>query len=318
MSGCKEPTFQSVCKIVLLAGVGLLLACLIKGESATAAEQLWFTDSFEGVPPYGWADYWSLGWDEETVVNTQAEGVGSPPGGGAQAFRQWWNGSSDWGGWSSAGGLALDFGAIPDMPNEFKDGDAFYLSYWVYFDENFDWGDTTGFKQIIVRTTDNEQGRVLNEIYIGTYRAAGLLGFSFQHTTDTSVLYSNVPSQAERYRMPKGEWVKFEWYVKVSPQIIPDPSNPGNWLPNSNINGIVKGWVNGELRWDYSDIATIRSGKYTVLNINPTFNPGPNGMPRPPDGPHQKRYWDLFTMGPERPELDSAAPAPPVNLRRRP
>ena len=66
------------------------------------------------------------------------------------------------------------------------------------------------------------------------------------------------------------------WHLKVSPE--------------SEKNGAVKGWVDGKLRWRYENIATIQSGSYVSLSINPTFN-------QQIEGPRQRRYWDLISMG---------------------
>jgi hypothetical protein len=79
--------------------------------------------------------------------------------------------------------------------------------------------------------------------------------------------------------MPKGRWVEFQWYVRVSPE--------------AEKNGAVKGWVDGQLRWSYEKIATIQSGSYVSLSINPTFN-------QKIEGPRQRRYWDLISMGSEQ------------------
>jgi hypothetical protein len=48
--------------------------------------------------------------------------------------------------------------------------------------------------------------------------------------------------------------------------------------------------VAGKLRWSYEKIATIQSGSYVSLSINPTFN-------QQIEGPRQRRYWDLISMG---------------------
>ncbi len=259
----------------------------------------WFSDSFEKTLPNGWKNEWAPAWDLETVVNTGDEGIPAAPGGGSQAFRQWWNGQNNrpTGGWSNAGGLVLDFGKVVGMPSKsgrLADGaaaDEMTFSYYCYYDPNFDWGQTTGLKQIIAR---NDQSTQPNQLYIGMHYGAGTYNILFQHTSDTSFLHSNVNGPS--FDMPKGEWVHFEWCIKVSPQVVPDGS--GGWTPNPNIDGNIKGWVNGKLRWDYSDIATIERGNYVSMNLNPTFNPNPGRKPRPPDGPNQKRYWDQFSIGP--------------------
>lgn len=271
----------------------LLLAIFILPSSVCAAPK--FSDTFEGPLPTGWRPEWQLGWDHEIMVNNTTEGIPTFSGGGNQAFRQWWDGTNNTGSWSTAGGLVLDFNRVDGMSSSIgrlADGagsDELEFGYAIYFDPQFDWGDTTGFKKIIAR---NDQATDLQQLYVIISRAEGAVQLFFQHTTDTGALNSNV--NGSRFLMPKGEWVHFEWRIKVAPQQIPDGS--GGWIPNPNINGHVQGWVNGELRWDYNNIATIERGNYVTLNINPTFNPGPNGVPRPPDGPHQKRYWDNFSL----------------------
>jgi len=253
----------------------------------TIGSDAWFSDSFEdaslgGDLPQGW----SGDWDGGAVVNGNAEGIGPLPD-GSQAYRQFWNGSLD-------GGLIQNFSDVPGMPNKIgrlEDGAAvneFSLSYSTYYHPNFDWGNTSGLKQIIIR---NDQATEKNQFYINLRHTEGFYNIRIQHV-DTSHLYSNVNGPA--YTMPKGEWVHFKWEIKVSPEVIPDGG--GGWIPNPNINGSVKGYVNDVLRWDYSDIATIEKGSYATININNTFNPNVGGTPHP-NGPDQKRYWDSFSVG---------------------
>ena len=294
---------MSIMKALMMVMFVWFLA-LFSAQPVFAADP-WFSDSFEGPAPDGWKDQWALNWDEETIVNNEAEGIPPSPGGGAQSFRQWWDGNNKIGGWSTAGGLSLYFSAVSAMPNKIgrlEDGapvDEFVVSYYTYYHPEFDWGSSSGFKQIIAR---NEFGS--QELYIVMHYSSGAYWMFFQHTTDTSVIYSNV--NGPQFSMPKGEWVHFKWQIKVSPQKIPDGS--GGWKDNPNIDGTVKGWVNGELRWDYKDIATIERGNYTDLSLNPTFN---NRI----DGPNQRRYWDQFSIGPVGDDSDTLAPGAPTNLK---
>lgn len=245
-----------------------------------------FTDSFQGPLPNGWRNEWESAFDVNSVVNVHDEGIPSAPGGGTQVYRQWWDGTNETGSWSTAGGLYLGFdqvNGLADRIGRIADGatsDRMTFEYSTYYDANFDWGNSSGVKQLIFRNEANSP-----ELYICLQWTRGVYWILFQQTTDTGVLVSNVNGPA--FEMPKGEWVNFKWEIKVSPQFIPDGN--GGWIPNPNIDGSVKGYINGELRWNYENIATIHKGTYTSLTINPTFN----GRI---DGPNQKRYWDNFSI----------------------
>jgi hypothetical protein len=218
----------------------------------------WFSDSFEGTPPQGWDDVW--GWGTGNDVTTD-EG-GTPPGGGTYAYRQWWDSGGD-----GTVGLNLVFSSVTGMPAALNDGDEFHIAYWIKYDPNFDWGATTGFKQIIVQGNSRTDDRM----YISIFN--GKLGIHFQVAGAAPILFSNV--DVVNYVVPKGEWIKFEFHVRVSPE-----------TENA---GFLKGWVNGQLRWDYSDIPTIESGGYVSLSLSWVFN-------QRIEGPDQKRYWDLFSI----------------------
>ena len=70
--------------------------------------------------------------------------------------------------------------------------------------------------------------------------------------------------------------------------------------PKGTKAGVLRGWINNVLRWDYSNIATVEAGAYHRIRIDSTFNQTIYGA-------QQKRYWDLFSVGSGLP--DHAAPA---------
>lgn len=82
------------------------------------------------------------------------------------------------------------------------------------------------------------------------------------------------------YSMPSGEWIKFDWYVKVSPDTA------------AGRQGILRGWINNVLRFDYHNIATIQAGSYKM--INNILEPSNVTVL----GEKQERFWDLFRIGP--------------------
>jgi hypothetical protein len=103
------------------------------------------------------------------------------------------------------------------------------------------------------------------------------LTVDFQQTDTYRYLPSNI--NGSQYVIPLGQWVHFRWQVKVSTEQNGNPRT-----------GHLYGWINGVKRWEYNNINTINSGRYTELNLNSTFN---NPFL---EGPNQKRYWDLFSV----------------------
>ena len=89
----------------------------------------------------------------------------------------------------------------------------------------------------------------------------------------------------------------FRWQIKVSVQANGDPRD-----------GYLYGWVNGVKRWEHNNINTLSQGEYMEINLNSTFNSDINGS-------NQKRYWDLFSIGPGTGGGDSVSPQAPGNLR---
>ncbi|HUV40094.1 MAG TPA: hypothetical protein VMY39_10790 [Planctomycetota bacterium] len=245
----------SACLVVLVAGTDVPAQ-----EVAPPAAPAWFTESFEGTPPKGWGKMWGA-WGEGLTTDE----AGAPPGGGKYAFRQMWPEGQ------GAGGLGLSFARVPGMPAKLGTGSEFVMRYFLKYDADFDFGPTTGFKQIIVQS----DSLIHDRLYICILGRAGNIGVIFQTTRDTTWLHANTGNGA--CTMPRGRWVEFVWYVRVSPE--------------SEKKGILRGWVDGKLRWNYENIATIQSGSYVSLTLNPTFNQAVRG-------PNQKRYWDLFAMGP--------------------
>jgi hypothetical protein len=247
----------------------LAVACLVvlavgtRGPAqdiAPPTAEPWFTDSFEGTPPKGWGKMWGAWGDGITT-----DEAGAPPGGGKYAYRQWWADRK------GAGVLGLSFARVPGMPAKFGTGSEFVMHYFLKYDPDFDFGPTTGFKQVIVQS----DSLIHDRLYICILGRGGDLRLIFQTTKDTQWLRANV--NGGPFAMPKGKWVEFTWHVRVSPE--------------SEKKGVLHGWVDGKLRWNYENIATIQAGSYVSLTVNPTFNQAVRG-------PHQKRYWDLFWMGP--------------------
>jgi hypothetical protein len=228
-------------------------------DAAEDSAKPWFVESFEGQPPKGWGDIWSA-WGE----NITTDEVEPPPGGGRHSYRQIWDQGQGW------SGLNLEFKRVPGMPAKFGAGSAFYLRYFLRYDPDFDFPDSTGFKQIIIQS----DSIVHDRLYFCLVGKEARLGLFFQTVRGASWLHANV--NGGPFAMPKGTWVEFQWHLKVSPE--------------SEKNGAVKGWVDGKLRWRYENIATIQSGSYVSLSINPTFN-------QKIEGPRQRRYWDVISMG---------------------
>jgi len=173
------------------------------------------------------------------------------------------------------GGRKIEFGG--DSPIPFIDeGESFSMSYHMKMHPQFDFGNATGHKTIILQS-DSE---VSDRIYIDLMFDVAAVCFILQIAEGS--LYSNtnnVPDEWAGYvRMPKGEWVHFEWYLKV-----------GNAVNNT---GVLKGWVDGTLRWDYSNIASIKAGKYKHLSI-PLVQTN-----EVPTGENQERFTDSMKFGP--------------------
>lgn len=170
------------------------------------------------------------------------------------------------------GRLGLSFGNNSPVPL-LGDGDDFSLSYYLKYHRNFDFGDSTGNKQIIIQSNSD----ISDRMYIIIQWSSAQVFVTFQTTTDTGNLGANLGGP---FYMPVDEWVKFDWHIRISPDA------PGER------NGILQGWVNNELRWNYHDIATIHAGSYVSIS-NPIILSN-----RVPQGRHQERFWDLFRIGP--------------------
>jgi len=242
----------------------IMLAIIAIGLVLTATNwsfaEVWLEDSFEGTPPKGWAvpPWFEYG---ETSHHCTTNEIAPPEG--SYCYRQSWLTSGE------SGALNLPFSYVAAIPDQLGAGTDFYLSYYLRYDAAFDWSsDTTGLKHIILQSNSETDDRA----YIGLFynNTGAKVRVAFQLVAG---YYSNV--NGEQYRMPKGEWVKFDWYIKVS--------------PITQNQGILKGWVNGVLRWDYSNIATIKAGGYDHLYIDRTWDNATYG-------PNQKRYWDLISI----------------------
>lgn len=219
----------------------------------------WFVESFEGQTSKGWGDIWSA-WGE----NITTDEVEPPAGGGKYSYRQIWDQGKGW------SGLHLEFRRVPGMPAKFGTGSEFYLRYFLRYDADFDFPDSSGFKQIIIQS----DSIVHDRLYLCLLGKDARLALLFQTVKGSGWRHANV--NGGPFAMPKGKWVEFQWRIKVSPE--------------SEKKGVVNGWADGKLRWSYENIATIQSGSYVSLSINPTFN-------QKIEGPRQRRYWDLISMG---------------------
>lgn len=263
---------RSLKLLVVVACVVWPAAFAIAAEEAKPGTPPWFADSFEGTSPKGWSPVW-FPWGD----NITTDEAGTPPDGGKHAYRQIWNEGKGW------SGLDLQFAKVPGMPAKLGTGSELYLRYVLKYDPEFTYSDSTGFKQIIIQS----DSVVHDRLYLCLVGKDARLGLYFQTVTGAGWMMSNVNGPA--FAMPKGRWVEFEWHLKVSPE--------------SEKKGTVKGWVDGQLRWDYKDIATIQKGSYVSLSINPTFN-------QAIEGPKQSRYWDLFSIGPGRMGKDQEPASP--------
>ncbi|KPJ52916.1 MAG: hypothetical protein AMS16_05800, partial [Planctomycetes bacterium DG_58] len=130
--------------LVRSAAVCLVIAVLTANppseEIKPPSEVPWFTESFEGTPPKGWGKIWGA-WGE----NMTTDEAGTPPGGGRYAYRQIWHEGKGW------SGLNLAFGKVKGMPAKFGAGSEFTMRYFLKYDADFDFGSSTGFKQIIIQ-----------------------------------------------------------------------------------------------------------------------------------------------------------------------
>jgi len=284
---------------ILLAVIGLNFIPPLQAQTTPGWPGGPFTDSFERTAPNGWDPKWrstsllSASGLRSASITTSEAGVPPAPGADTNSYRQWWEKGK-------AGPQVL----IYNMPSGSTDeGDVFEFEYWLKYDENFDNNDSA-VKNIIMRNNFNS-----NELYIHTWTYGpfgdGRMTINFQQTTDTgtagkSFLSSNVNGGV--YKVPTGsdpgagEWNHYRWQIKVSTQCPNPPCNNNNYAPPT---GYAYGWVNGVKRWDYGPdgpqqkpIHTIYTGTYREINLNSTFN-NPSKT-----GPNQKRYWDLFKIGP--------------------
>ena len=192
----------------------------------------------------------------------------------------------------STGALGLEFGEGKQVPQTIKEGEDISISYWLKYHPDFEHGSPSGSKHWMMASTDNPNVDRVDHHITGNN---GRMQISFQAVHgnyDANV--NGIPAGDQNYYMPVGEWVKFDWYIKVSPDTA------------EGRQGILKGWVNNELRWDYSEIATIRSGAYESFLYWAQFASGP------PRGENQERYLDSFRIGPGAMVLNEQNIRPPV------
>jgi hypothetical protein len=232
----------------------------------------WFEDSFEGTAPNGWKAEWNstLAGSPRHITTSEA---GTPAGGGTYAYRQDYFDEP-----GNPGELGLYFSNVPGMPATIGNGGSFYVSYYLKYDTNFDWGTTSGFKQIIAQTSDNGSDirNIFYHVILGSNPVAPGNSVAYFQYTGNPAWPCNV-NPDDYYNMPKGEWVKFEWLIGVS--------------TSADANGYLKGWINGTLRYSRTNVITLTTGEYYMVLIAQTFNEDIGG-------PNQKRYYDKFVIGP--------------------
>ena len=237
---------------------------------------LLLSEDFEGTAPTGWSDEWDIACPMDCVTSITTSEEGTPDGGGTYAWRQHWAVNKD-----NPDYLTWTF------PDEgFSEGDVFEFEYYLKYHANFTTdisppnGAGVAIKQHIIKG-----GNQVGEFYIHTWtygwRTDGRLSVNFQQAGDApNHRASNI--NGDNYIMPKGTWVHFRWRIKVAEGH--DQTDPTN--------GFLRGWVDGELRWTYDNIATCFETTYAggQMNFNSTFN---NGHIK---GPDQRRYWDNFKL----------------------
>jgi hypothetical protein len=180
-------------EVASLAGVSALGIGFGRSDGAQDAKrdsaQPWFVESFEGQPPKGWGGIWSA-WGE----NITTDEVEPPPGGGKHSYRQIWDQGKGW------SGLQLEFKRVPGMPAKFGAGSEFCLRYFLRYDAEFEFPDSTGFKQIIIQS----DSIVHDRLYLCLVGKEAHLGLFFQTVRGASWIHANV--NGGRFAMPKGKW----------------------------------------------------------------------------------------------------------------
>lgn len=252
----------------------------IKVGPANSTSEYWVDDSFEAGDPDGWDDAWNHTGSPRVGANTVAASAagGAPTGGGSHVYEQSWQNTTypDW----------LRY--FPDQP--IADGQVIVLDYYSKYHANFDPGEQDIVKSIIMQSTSHTDDRIyINSHHFGSV-GIQLQGLGSGVSWDEMHRHSNMGGGT--YVMPHGQWVHYRWEIKLAGKNGP-----------LNGTGYIHGWINGTQRWNHNNLSTHGSGSINQIMLNTTINGAVT-----PTGPNQKRWWDLFKIGPGG---GSTPPPPP-------
>ena len=170
-----------------------------------------------------------------------------------------------------------------------------YISYWVKFENNFDWafgGKLPGFYAIEAfnsRARDNEvKSRLM-------WREGGKLEFYLHTRYDERerLFWNNIPGKGH-FALTKGKWHNIEFRMKLN-------TVTGG---TAKADGILQGWLDGQLAADYRDLRFRTSNQVNLNTVYfSTFHGGSSGNGGPGEiwWPSRDVYawFDEFIVSPK-------------------
>jgi hypothetical protein len=153
-----------------------------------------------------------------------------------------------------------------------------YLSYWVRFDDNFDWafgGKLPGLYGLEGYGAPNRDNEVKSRLM---WREAGKLEFYLhtQHDPRERLLWNNVPGKGHA-TLTAGRWHNLELRMTMN-------SVAGS---AAQADGVLQGWLDGELLADYCDLRFRNSSAVSWNAVFfSTFHGGSGG-----DGGPGEAWW---------------------------
>ncbi len=163
------------------------------------------------------------------------------------------------------------------------------------FDTGFQFGTSANLHKIALINLEDENGRRRYQILINVWTANRQYYIEHLKWNADRSFNRAMPGMLQNVGTPVaarlGQWDRLKLFVK--------PNNPGQ------SDGVVRFWVNGELKAEYTNIALREDTTYMpnkLLMVNYATDTTTSGIQR----------WDNFYLGEADPDSDTVRPNPPV------
>lgn len=167
--------------------------------------------------------------------------------------------------------------------------DEIYLSFSSKFDEGYDWPQRSGHKLAILNITDGQSWSRRYQVYIFVDSNGN---YSVDHSYIDSWQFMGLPQNiGSPTPVTFGEWERIKLHVRMNTPGVSD--------------GVVRLWVNGELKVDYQSVNLREDTPYSInkliLSSYTTNESGGNGL----------QWYDDWTLAETDPDLSNSTPNPP-------